>query len=54
MSKLTNRWETPVGTVIPYLQWNELQEGDLHFWQTGRHNHASYELHIILQGQCRL
>jgi len=54
MSKLTNHWETPVGTVIPYLQWNELQEGDLHFWQTGRHNHASYELHIILQGQCRL
>ena len=54
MSKLSNRWETPVGTVVPYLQWNELQEGDLHFWKTGRHNHASYELHIILQGQCRL
>lgn len=54
MSKLTNRWESPMGAVLPYLQWNELQEGDLHFWQTGRHNHASYELHIILQGQCHL
>ena len=54
MSKMANRWETPVGAVIPYLQWNELSAGELHFWQTGRHNHASYELHIILQGQCTL
>ena len=54
MSKMANRWETPVGTVIPYLQWNELSGGELNFWQTGRHNHASYELHIILQGKCTL
>ena len=54
MSKMANRWETPVGGVVPYLQWNELSGGELHFWQTGRHNHASYELHIILQGQCTL
>ena len=54
MSKLANHWETPVGTVVPYLQWNELSGGELDFWKTGRHNHASYELHIILQGGCTL
>lgn len=54
MSKMSNRWELPVSSVIPYLQWGELSGGLLNFWATGRHNHASYELHIILQGQCRL
>ena len=54
MSKLENRWETPAGTVVPYLQWSELSDGELDFWKTGRHNHASYELHIILQGGCTL
>ena len=29
MSKMANRWETPVGGVIPYLQWNELSGGEL-------------------------
>lgn len=54
MSKMANRWEIPVSGMIPYLQWGELSDGELNFWETGRHNHASYELHIILQGQCRL
>lgn len=51
---MANRWEIPVSGVIPYLQWSELSDGELDFWETGRHNHASYELHIILKGQCRL
>jgi AraC-like DNA-binding protein len=54
MSKMANRWETPISTAIPYLQWSELSDGELNFWETGRHNHAAYELHIILQGQCKL
>lgn len=54
MSKMTNGWELPVSALIPYLQWNELSEGMLDFWQTGRHNHAAYELHIIVSGSCRL
>ena len=54
MSKMANRWETPMGGVIPYLQWSELSTEELNFWKTGRHNHASYELHIILQGRCSL
>ena len=54
MSKMANRWEHPISTLIPYLQWNELLSGDNHDWRIGRHNHASYELHIILSGQCSL
>ena len=54
MSKKANRWEIPVSDMVPYLQWTELTDGNIHTWETGRHNHASYELHIILSGQCSL
>ena len=54
MSKMTNHWEIPTSTVIPYLQWGELANGQINGWEIGRHNHASYELHIILSGQCSL
>lgn len=54
MNKMANRWEIPVSSMIPYLQWSELTNGEIHVWETGRHNHASYELHIILSGQCSL
>lgn len=54
MSKMVNHWEIPISDLIPYLQWTELSDGEINFWQTGRHNHASYELHIILSGQCSL
>ena len=54
MSKKANRWEHPITSIVPYLQWTELSGGEICAWETGRHNHASYELHIILSGQCRL
>ena len=54
MSKMANRWEFPISAIIPYLEWTELSDGEIHVWETGRHNHASYELHIILSGQCSL
>lgn len=54
MSKRANHWEIPVSAMIPYLQWNELSNAETNVWRTGRHNHASYELHIILSGQCSL
>lgn len=54
MSKMANRWEIPISTIIPYLQWTELTNGKINAWKIGRHNHASYELHIILSGQCSL
>ena len=54
MSKMANRWEIPVSNLVPYLQWTELTDGEINVWETGRHNHAFYELHIILSGQCTL
>ena len=33
MSKMANRWETPMGGVIPYLQWSELSTEELNFWK---------------------
>ena len=54
MSKTANRWEIPVSGIVPYLQWTELTGGEITFWKTGRHNHASFELHLILSGECRL
>lgn len=54
MSKRANRWEIPVSTIIPYLQWAELTERETNVWEIDRHNHASYELHIILSGVCGL
>ena len=54
MSKMANHWEIPISTLVPYLQWTELSNGEINAWEIGRHNHASYELHIILSGQCSL
>lgn len=54
MSKMANHWEIPVSNAIPYLQWTELTDGKINAWEIGRHNHAFYELHIILSGQCSL
>ena len=54
MSKMINDWEFPVSSMIPYLQWNELSEGPIDSWRIGRHNHATYELHIIVSGSCSL
>lgn len=54
MSKMANRWEIPVSTIIPYLQWAELTDRETRVWEVDRHNHASYELHIILSGECGL
>lgn len=54
MSKMANHWEFPISTIIPYLEWAELADGEINTWEIGRHNHASYELHIIVSGQCTL
>lgn len=52
MSKLENRWEKPLNMFVPYLQWNELTHGKIQKWETGRHNHTTYEVHIVLEGEC--
>lgn len=54
MSKMTNNWEMPISSFVPYLQWSELSKGALDFWRSGRHNHAAYEFHIIVSGSSDL
>ncbi len=54
MSKMTNNWEMPISSLVPYLQWSELSHGPIDYWRTGRHNHAAYELHIIVSGSSKL
>lgn len=54
MSKMTNDWEMPISTLVPYLQWSELSKGPLDFWRSGRHNHAAFEMHVIVSGSCNL
>ncbi|MDO4487695.1 MAG: AraC family transcriptional regulator [Eubacteriales bacterium] len=52
MKKNTNNWEQPLSKYIPYIECNELLGGDLHVWNSARHNNACYELHIVLSGTC--
>lgn len=54
MSKMANNWEPAISSLIPYLQWSELSRGPINSWRTGRHNHAAYELHIIMSGSSNL
>ena len=54
MSKKANRWEAPMGELLPYLQWSEVIGKRTDRWDTGRHNHATYEIHIIMDGECDL
>lgn len=58
MSKMANQWEVPVSPIFPYLQWHlqggELSNGGVNDWRSGRHNHATYEMYIILSGECSL
>ena len=54
MSRMVNHWEQTISTVLPYLQWVKVSANELTVWHTGRHNHATYELHIILSGSCNL
>ena len=58
MSKMANQWEVPVSSIFPYLQWHlqggELSNVGINDWRSGRHNHATYEMYIILSGECSL
>ncbi len=54
MSKMTNHWEFPLSSFLPYLQWSEIAGKRTDTWDISRHNHASYELHIVTDGECNL
>lgn len=58
MNKMANQWEVSVSPIFPYLRWH-LQGGKfsnrgVNDWRSDRHNHATYEMYIILSGECSL
>jgi len=58
MKKMANQWEVSVSPIFPYLRWHlqgvEFSDRDAKDWRSERHNHATYEMYIILSGECSL
>ena len=54
MSKIVNRWERPLSSLIPYMTWGALKPEHRYCWTSARHINTCYELHIILDGTCYL
>lgn len=54
MSKIEKAWETHLGDLIPYMAWGGLAAANRCCWTTSRHSNTCYELHIILDGTCKL
>ena len=54
MSKIEKAWETRLSDRIPYMAWAGLAPESRCCWTTSRHSNTCYELHIILEGTCRL
>ena len=54
MSKIEKPWEVRLSDRIPYMAWGGLAPGSRCCWTTSRHSNTCYELHIILDGTCKL
>ena len=54
MSKIAKPWEANLSKLIPYLAWGGLAPASRCCWTTARHSNTCYELHIILDGTCKL
>lgn len=54
MSKIEKAWETRISDRIPYMAWGGLNRTSRNCWTTARHSNTCYELHIILEGTCKL
>lgn len=54
MSKIAKPWESRLSSLIPYMAWGGLAPGSRCCWTTSRHSNTCYELHIILEGTCKL
>lgn len=54
MSKIEKAWETRLSDRIPYMAWGGLAPASRSCWSTSRHSNTCYELHIILEGTCKL
>ena len=51
---LPNNWIKPLDKIIPHADWNSVQRHLRTEWKPVRHSNASHELHIILDGSCRV
>ena len=49
-----NNWIKPLDKVIPHADWNSVQRHLRTEWDPVRHSNTSHELHIILDGSCRV
>ena len=54
MSKIEKAWEVRLSDRIPYMAWGGLAPASRCCWTTSRHSNTCYELHIILEGTCKL
>ena len=49
-----NNWIRPLDKIIPYAEWNSVQKHLRTTWKPVRHSNTAHELHIILEGSCRI
>ena len=47
-------WIKPLDNVIPHVEWNSTQKHLRTDWRSVRHSNTAHELHIILDGSCRV
>ncbi|MBQ9974799.1 MAG: AraC family transcriptional regulator [Oscillospiraceae bacterium] len=51
---MPNNWIKPLDKVLPHVEWNSAQKHLRSEWKPVRHSNTAHELHIILQGSCRV
>ena len=50
----SNNWIKPLDHVLPHVEWNSAQKHLRTEWRPVRHSNTAHELHIILEGSCRV
>ncbi len=51
---MPNNWIKPLDKVLPHVEWNSTKKHLRTDWIPVRHSNTAHELHIILQGSCRV
>lgn len=50
----TNNWNKTIDKVVPYIDWASINRKYRTSWHSGRHSNIAMELHLILEGSCRV
>lgn len=50
----SNNWIHTPENAIPYMEWGSIKESLRTRWEPLRHSNTAYELHLILDGGCRV